>query len=113
MQPIYQAVLKDPRFRVLEAKRRRLSWTLAAIVLANTAWYTLATAFYPDFGFARLWGEPIGPGYAVTWGIVIGALQTVLFIALVGYYIYRANGEFDALTDAIVADAERFVENNK
>ncbi len=112
MQPIYEAVLKDPRFRLLEVKRRRLSWTLAGIVLANDAWYTLATAFYPEAGFARLWGESIGSGHATTWGIVIGLIQTVLFIALVGYYIYRANGEFDALTSAIVTDARAYVEKS-
>jgi uncharacterized membrane protein (DUF485 family) len=107
MQPIYREVLNDPRFRLLEAKRRRLSWVLVTIVLANCFWYILATAFYPAAGFARLWGTPIGAGYATTWGIVIGIAQTILFIALVGYYIHRANGEFDALTTAIVADANR------
>ena len=111
MQDIYQQVMKDPRFRELERKRRHLSWTLASIVLANCFWYIFATAFYPEAGFARLWGEPIGPGYATTWGIVIGGLQTVLFIALVGYYIHRANGEFDALTTAIVNDATRRAED--
>ncbi|MGH8595459.1 MAG: DUF485 domain-containing protein, partial [Gammaproteobacteria bacterium] len=70
-------------------------------------WYIAATAFYPEFGFARLWGEPIAAGAATTWGIVIGFIQTLLFIALVGIYIHRANTEFDTLKDAIVADARR------
>lgn len=110
MHPLYEAVLKDPRFHLLEVKRRRLSWTLAGLVLFNAGWYTLATAFYPEAGFARLWGESIGPGHATTWGIVIGLIQTILFIGLVGYYIHRANGEFDDLTQAIVADARKSVE---
>jgi len=110
MQRIYREVLADPRFRELEGKRRRLSWMLAIIVFGNVFWYIFATAFYPDAAFARLWGEPVNEGGATTWGIVIGLVQTVLFIGLVGYYIHRANGEFDALTSAIVADAARRAE---
>lgn len=107
MEHIYREIHRDPRFHELERKRGRLSWTLAAIVVGNVLWYIFATAFYPEAGFARLWGEPVGAGMTTTWGIVIGLAQTVGFVALVGYYIRRANGEFDSLKDAIVADATR------
>lgn len=107
MQHIYRRILADPRFHELERKRGRFVAVLLAILLFNEAWYILATAFYPRYGFARLWGEPIADGFATTWGIVIGLAQTVLFIAIVGIYIYRANGEFEALKDAIVRDARR------
>lgn len=107
MQHIYKKIYQDPRFHELERKRRIFSWTLAGIVLANCFWYIFATAFYPEHGYARFWGTPIAAGYATTWGIVIGLLQTILFILVVGIYIYRANNEFDVLKDAIVADAQR------
>ncbi len=107
MQKIYQLIKADPRFHELERKRGRFGWWLAAIVLGNCLWYMAATAFFPDSGFARLWGEPVAPGAATTWGIVIGFIQTVGFILLVGLYIYRANHEFDPLKDAIVEDARR------
>lgn len=107
MQQIYRHIQADPRFHELERKRRVFTSFLLAILLINEAWYILATAFYPKFGFARLWGEPISEGYATTWGIVIGLLQTVLFIALVGIYIHRANGEFETLKNTIVQDALR------
>ena len=112
MQHLYKAIKEDPRFHELERKRRVFSWTLVTIVLANCLWYIFATAFYPERGFARFWGTPIGEGYATTWGIVIGLLQTVLFIGLVGLYIYRANTEFDVLKDIIVADAKRAAGEN-
>jgi cation/acetate symporter len=107
MEHIYREIRRDPRFHELERKRGRLSWTLAAFVVVNVLWYIFATAFYPEAGFARLWGQPIAAGMTTTWGIVIGLVQTVGFVALVAYYIHRANGEFDALKDAIVADATR------
>ena len=107
MQDIFERIHADPRFHELERKRRVFTWLLAGIVLANCAWYILATAFFPTAAFAKLWGTPIAEGYVTTWGIVIGMAQTVLFIALVGVYILRANGEFDRLRDAIVADATR------
>lgn len=107
MKHIYQKIKEDPRFRELESKRRNFTWLMVGIMLANDFWYICATAFYPEHGYARFWGTPIGEGYATTWGIVIGFLQTILFIVLVGVYIYRANNEFDTLKDAIVADARR------
>ncbi|MGE3772424.1 MAG: DUF485 domain-containing protein [Gammaproteobacteria bacterium] len=113
MQHIYREIRRDPRFHELERKRGRLSWILAAIVIANCLWYIFATAFFPEAGFARFWGTPIGAGMATTWGIVIGFVQTIVFVALVVFYIRRANGEFDALKDAIVADATRAAGDKK
>ena len=113
MEHIYREIHRDPRFHELERKRGRLSWTLATIVTANVMWYVFATAFFPEAGFARFWGTPVGEGMATTWGIVIGLAQTVLFIVLVVFYIHRANGEFDALKDAIVADATRAAGDGK
>lgn len=113
MQHIYRRIMADPRFLELERKRRAFVSLLLGILLVNEAWYILATAFYPRFGFARIWGEPIAEGYATTWGIVIGLLQTVLFVALVGIYIHRANGEFEVLKNAIVRDAQRTAGENR
>jgi uncharacterized membrane protein (DUF485 family) len=107
MEHIYKEIRRDPRFHELERKRGRLSWILAILVIVNCLWYIFATAFFPEAGFARFWGEPIGEGMATTWGIVIGFLQTIAFIAVVVLYIHRANGEFDTLKDTIVADATR------
>ncbi len=113
MEHIYQEIRRDPRFHDLERKRGRLSWILSTIVIANCLWYIFATAFFPEAGFAAFWGKPIGEGMATTWGIVIGFLQTILFVVLVVWYIRRANGEFDTLKDIIVADATRAAGDKK
>ncbi|HMM75995.1 MAG TPA: DUF485 domain-containing protein [Gammaproteobacteria bacterium] len=107
MEHIYRAIRRDPRFLELERRRSRLSWILAAVVIAHCLWYIFAIAFFPEARFAALWGKPLAPGMATTWGIVIGFLQIVLFIVLVVFYIHRANGAFDSRKDAIVADATR------
>jgi uncharacterized membrane protein (DUF485 family) len=109
MQHLYRHIQADPRFHALERKRRGFTSLLLAFLIGNEVWYILATAYYPKFGFARLWGEPIAAGYATTWGIVIGIAQTVLYIALVGIYTYRANGEFETLKNTVVQDALRAV----
>ncbi len=115
MQHLYRLIHANPRFHELERKRARLSWALVTIVLVNTAWYIIATAFFPATpettgllaDIARFWGTPVTPGGTTTWGIYIGLGQTVLYIALVIYYISQANGELDALKDAVIADAVR------
>lgn len=115
MQHLYRLIHQNPRFHELETKRARLSWSLATIVIINTAWYIIATAFYPATpettglfaDIARFWGTPVTPGGATTWGIYIGLAQTVLYIGLVIYYISQANGQLDALKDAVINDALR------
>ena len=107
MQHIYKRIHANPKFHELEQKRARLSWTLAAIVLANAFWYIGATAFYPEADFALFWGKPVTEGGATSWGILIGLCQTVLFIGLTVFYIGRANGELDTLKDQVVAEALR------
>ena len=67
--------------------RRPILAVLAALVLS-------LTALAPSSAAARE-------------QIVIGMTQTCLFVVLVGYYIYRANGEFDRLTESIVEQATR------
>jgi uncharacterized membrane protein (DUF485 family) len=102
MQHLYQHIHQDPRFHELETKRRVLSWTLATIVFATILLYIAATAFWHE-----LFSTPISPDSSVTWGVVIGMGDVIVYILFVGYYIWRANNEFDNLKDGIVADAHR------
>ncbi|MBI4696464.1 MAG: DUF485 domain-containing protein [Gammaproteobacteria bacterium] len=102
MQHLYRQIYADPRFHELEMKRGVLSWTLAIIVLATVAQYIAATAYFHEWFSAT-----ISPESSVTWGIVIGMVDCVVYILFVGFYIWRANNEFDNLKDAIVADAHR------
>lgn len=108
MQHIYREIHRDPRFHELERKRSRLSWTLVAIVLATAFFYIYATAFDHS-----LFSTPIAPDSAITWGVVHGIADVILYVVFVGIYIRRANNEFDTLKEAIVADAIRATENRQ
>ena len=50
--------------------------------------------------------QPIGAG-VTSLGIPIGFGVIVFTIAITGYYVNRANGEFDRLTQEILKDASK------
>lgn len=101
MQHLYQHIYRNPQFHELERKRGLLRWTLAIIVLVAAFFYILVTAFAP-----QIFAAPISSGSAITWGIVVGLFDTVMFVVVIGIYIYRANTEFDQLNEAVLADAQ-------
>ena len=49
---------------------------------------------------------PIGPGKITTVGIPIALGLMVFTILITGFYVRRANKEFDKLTDEIVEEAQ-------
>lgn len=108
MQHVYRHIHRDPRFHELERKRSVLSWSLATIVLATAFFYIYATAFDQS-----LFAAPIAPGSAITWGIVHGIADVVLYVIFVGIYIRFANNDFDDLKETIVADALRATEGQQ
>ena len=44
-------------------------------------------------------------GFRPVTGLVIGLFEFVLFWVLTGYYVIRANSEFDALTEALLRES--------
>ncbi len=94
-------ISRDPRYRELVARRSRFAWTLAAIMLAIYFAFILAIAFVPT-----LLGRPLGGG-VTTVGIPIGIGIIVAAFLLTGIYVYRANTEFDALTNEIVKEFKK------
>ena len=78
-----------PAYRRLVVSRRRLAWTLSAIMLI---------AFDKD-----LLATPIGGG-AITLGIPIGFGLIVLGVALTAYYVRVANRDHDALLATLLAE---------
>jgi uncharacterized membrane protein (DUF485 family) len=95
-----EKVKRDPRFQELVARRTRFAWTLSAAILAIYFGFIFIIAFAP----AAL-GIPIGSG-VTTIGIPIGLFVIISAFALTGIYVYRANSEFDALTQQIVEEAK-------
>lgn len=98
---IYEKVKADPKYHELRARRSRFAWTLAAVVLTTYYGFMMIVAFKPD-----LVRVPLGDGFALTIGFPIGAAIIIGAWVLTGVYIRRANGEFEALTQAIVKESK-------
>ena len=94
-----EKVKRDPEFYPVVRRRARLAWVLSAMTLAVYFGFILLVAFAPD-----LLGRPIGDG-TMTIGIVAGVSTILLAVALTGFYVRRANSDFDAKIDGIVARA--------
>ena len=94
-----ERVRAHPAYRRLIRRRRRLAWTLTAIMCVAYFGYVLLIAFDK-----ALLARPIGGG-AMTLGIPIGFGLILLGIALTGLYVRIANRDHDALLAEIVAEA--------
>ncbi|MEX2480749.1 MAG: DUF485 domain-containing protein [Gammaproteobacteria bacterium] len=97
MEEHYRKIFADPAFQAMQRRRTRFSWLLAAVMLVTYFGFILVIAFEP-----ALLAIPLGPNTVITWGIPIGVGIIVLGFALTGLYVYRANGEFDSTSEAIV-----------
>jgi cation/acetate symporter len=99
---MYERIRTNPRYKEEMAKRSRFSWTLAAIVLVIFYGFILVVAFAPE-----LLATPLGEGWTTTIGIPIGVGIITLFWLLTGYYVYRANKEFDVTNVQILRESEK------
>ncbi len=85
-----------PQFIELVRKRSSLAWTLTIIMLVIYYGFIALVAFAP-----ALIGQNVGG--AVTLGLPLGIAVILSAIILTGIYVRRANGEFDRLSNEIVA----------
>jgi len=85
---------------MLVAERSKLGTTLSIIMIVIYFGFILMVAFAPGFLGASLTGG------VTTIGIVIG-LVIISAFALVGFYVNRANGSYDTLTQKIVQGVKR------
>jgi uncharacterized membrane protein (DUF485 family) len=97
---MYEHMRTNPKFQKLVAKRSRFAWALAFIVLAMFYGFVLVVAFKP-----ALLGRPILAGSMVTIGVAVELFMFIFFWVLTAYYVVRANGEFDELTQDLIKDA--------
>ncbi len=99
---IYERIEKNPQFKQLVVKRERFAWLLSAIMLGLYVTFILLIAFAP-----QLLGTPISAGSVTTWGIPMGVGLILSAFILTGIYVYRANGEFDTLNQAILDEVQK------
>lgn len=91
-----EKIKNDPDFAALVRKRSRFGWLLTIVMLGIYFGFVLLIAFDPS-----LLGRPVTSGSAMTIGIPIGAGVIFSAFILTGVYVWRANGEFDELTNRI------------
>ncbi|ECJ6092679.1 DUF485 domain-containing protein [Salmonella enterica] len=99
--PIYQRIEDSACFRELVEKRQRFATILSVIMLAVYISFILLIAFAPGW-----LGTPLHAGTSVTRGIPIGVGVIVISFVLTGIYIWRANGEFDRLNNAVLHEVK-------
>jgi len=96
-----ESIETNPKFRQLVAERSALARTLTIAMIVIYFGFILLVAFAPGF-----LGTSVAGG-VTTIGIVVGLLVIVLAFALTGFYVSRANSEYDALTEQIVRESLR------
>lgn len=94
-----ERVQRNPKYQQLRSRRGRLGWILAILMWIVYYGYIGLIAFDKEF-LAR----PLGSG-VTTVGVPIGIGIIVFTVAIVIYYVQRANREFDALTQEILEEA--------
>ena len=89
----------NPRFIELVTARRSFAWKLTILMLVIYYGFIALVAFAPAVIGAKVSGS-------ITVGLVLGIAVILSAIILTGSYVWRANGTYDDMTAAIVADAE-------
>ena len=95
------AIRQHPQFANKKKKRSTLAWTLAALTLGTYYLYMLVVALAPD-----TLHQALHSGGVLSVGVPVGAAIIVFTWALTGYYVYRANTEFDRLTATILQESQ-------
>ena len=91
----------NPKYHELKRKRNGFGWMLTVLMLVVYYGYIALIAFNKPF-----LAQPIGNG-VTTLGVPLGFGVIVFTIVITGIYVRRANGRYDALTQAILKDAAR------
>jgi cation/acetate symporter len=97
---VYERIRKNPKFDELVGRRSRFAWTLTASVLGIYFAFIMVVAFNP-----KLLATPIWEGGTASIAWPIGAGMILLFWLMTGYYVYRANGEFDDINAELIKGA--------
>lgn len=96
-----EKIKNDPNYVQLVKKRSRFGWQLSFIMLFIYFGFVLLIAFNPTF-----LGMPLAQGNVMSIGIPLGLGVIISAFLLTGIYVWRANDEFDALTQKIKKDLE-------
>lgn len=100
-QEIFDRINNDPNYTLLVQKRSRFGWQLSFVMLFIYFGFVLLIAFDPAF-----LAIPLAKGWVTTIGIPLGIGVIISAFVLTGIYVWRANKEFDSLTQKIKKELE-------
>ena len=93
-----ETIQKNPKYQQLVTERRSLGLWLSAAMCVIYFGFILLVAFAPGFLGASLTGG------VTTVGIPLGLAVIVSAFVLTGFYVRRANGTYDSLTQQIIKE---------
>ena len=99
---IHAKIRSNPKFAELVSKRTRFAIILSLIVLVPYYTFMMITAFNPALLAQKMGGDTV-----ITIGWPVGVVLVVGSWLLTGWYVSRANGEFDALTEKVLEEAHK------
>ena len=95
--PTHALIHANPKFQLLVRKRERLAWVLSMLMFGLYMLFILLIAFKPDWLGSRVVAES-----PITWGVPFGIGLILIAFVLTGIYVWRANGEFDRMSQEIL-----------
>ena len=95
------SILNNAKYQQLVHARSSLGRTLSILMVVIYFGFILLVAFAPGLLGASLMGG------VTTIGIVLGLLVIVAAFVLTGYYVVRANGIYDRLTQQIIVETSK------
>lgn len=91
----------NAKYQELKRKRNVFGWSLCILMFVVYYGYIAVIAFDKQF-FAK----PLGTGVTSV-GVPIGMGVIIFTILITGFYVRRANSEFDALTSDILKETTK------
>ena len=102
MQNVLDRITANPKFLEFVAMRSKYSIIMAIISAAAYYGFILLVAFDKEF-----LAKKIGEGYTMSIGVPIGVGVIAFTVILTWIYVRRANGEFDAINEALIKEARK------
>jgi uncharacterized membrane protein (DUF485 family) len=99
--PLVERIQQHPKYLELRRKRSGLGALLTLLMLLVYYGYIALIAFDKQF-----LAKPLGAG-VTTLGVPIGMGVIIFTIAITAFYVWRANREFDTLTEELLKEVRK------
>ena len=96
---IYDKIKADNEFQTLVKQRRRFSLILTSLTLIVYFSFILTLAYAPS-----VFATPVYEGSVISLGIPVGIGIIIIAFALTGFYVRKANKDFDATLNRLKDD---------